>query len=158
MPLRNRKSSHRSGSGLRKAFSAVPGACDSRLIEDAKLRAQVQSIQRQISFQKPADWNPPLPLATVLNDWYKKNVEKPGKILSGFTELWMQLVPSELCSQTRLVSVSRGVLHVLATNSVVAAELNIHLRQGLSDKLQNLSKGAIFRVKITVDRHLAAQE
>ncbi len=123
-------------------------------IEDAKIRAQALSLQRQISLRRVNAENPPAPLGPILQDWFKQHIAKPGKLLGDITENWIALVPPQLCQHTRLVSLTRGVLHVIASNAVVAAELNIHLRQGLLAKLQNASKGAVYRVKITISSQL----
>ena len=123
-------------------------------IEDAKVRAQALSLQRQISLRRVNAENPPAPLGPILQDWFKQHIEKPGKLLGSITEDWIALMPPQLCRYTRLASLARGVLHVIASNAVVAAELNIHLRQGLLNKLQNASKGAVYRVKITISSQL----
>ena len=123
-------------------------------LEDAKIRAGAFSLQREIALRRSPAQNPPAALGPVLQDWFKKHIEKPGKLLGSVTELWIAMVPEQLCRHTRLVSLTRGVLHVLASDAVVAAELNIHLRQSLLKRLQNSSKGAVYRVKITISSQL----
>ena len=123
-------------------------------IEDTKLRAEAFSLQRQISLRRLPAQNLAAPLGPVLQDWFKQHIEKPGKLLGSVTELWISMVPQQLCEHTRLVSLTRGVLHVLASDAVVASELNIHLRQGLLNRLKNSSKGAIYRVKTTISSQL----
>lgn len=123
-------------------------------IEDAKIRAEAFSLQREMALRRSPAKNQPTALGPVLQHWFKKHIEKPGKLLGSVTELWIAMVPEQLCKQTRLMSLTRGVLHVLASDAVVAAELNIHLRQSLLSRLQNSSKGAVYRVKITISSQL----
>ena len=123
-------------------------------IQDAKIRAQAFSLQRQISMRQIPAKKTPEQLGPILLDWFKQNIEKPGKQLGNVTDIWLSMVPPQLCAKTRLASLTRGVLHVLTSNAVLAAELNIHLRQGLLTRLQNASKGAVYRVKITISSQL----
>lgn len=123
-------------------------------IANAELRAQALELERKISFHRRTDPPPATLLGPTLKDWYQRHVEKPGKVLASITESWIALVPPDICKHTRLASLTRGVLHVLVSNSVFSSELNIHLRQGLLFRLQNASKGAVYRVKITISSQL----
>ena len=90
-------------------------------------------------------------LGDVLIPWYQKNVDLPGQKLSGITELWAELVPERLLSHTRLVGFVRGTLSVAIDHATARMELDHLLRQGLLRQLQTGSKGAIFKVKTSID-------
>ena len=84
---------------------------------------------------------------------FKQQVEKPFKQLGDLTELWGQLVPEHLARQSRLESLSRGVLRVSVSSSAHLFELDGLLRQGLTQRLISAHKGSAFRrVQLRVGR------
>lgn len=80
-----------------------------------------------------------------LTKQFKKDVAKPFKQLGDLTELWMQLLPSHLVERTRLVGLSRGVLHVEVDNPAAHFEIDRLLRGGLQKQLIEGHKGPAFR-------------
>ncbi|MGB0768148.1 MAG: hypothetical protein ACPGYV_10605, partial [Phycisphaeraceae bacterium] len=51
-----------------------------------------------------------------MTDQFKRDVAKPFRQLGDLAVLWRELVPGPLVQRTRLVGLSRGVLHVEADN------------------------------------------
>ena len=90
-------------------------------------------------------------LGDILVPWYQKNVDQPGQKLAGIIELWAELVPERLATQTRLVGFVRGTLSVAVDHATARTELDYLLRQSLLRQLQTGSKGTIFRVKTSID-------
>lgn len=76
---------------------------------------------------------------------FNRDVAKPFKQLGDVTELWRELVPSHLVERTRLVGLSRGVLHVEVDNPAAHFEIDRLLRGGLQKQLIQGHKGPAFR-------------
>ena len=80
-----------------------------------------------------------------LADQFKREVAKPYKQLGDLSELWAELVPAHLIERTRLVGLSRGVLHVEVDNPAAHFEIDRLLRGGLQKQLIDGHKGPAFR-------------
>lgn len=76
---------------------------------------------------------------------FKKDVAKPYKQLGDLSALWQQLLPAKLVDKSRLVGLSRGVLHVEADNAAASYEIDRLLRAGLQKQLIQSHKGPAFR-------------
>ncbi|MFK7788871.1 MAG: DciA family protein [Phycisphaeraceae bacterium] len=80
-----------------------------------------------------------------LTKQFKKDVAKPFKQLGDLSDLWRELLPSHLVERTRLVGLSRGVLHVEVDNPAAHFEIDRLLRGGLQKQLIEGHKGPAFR-------------
>ncbi len=80
-----------------------------------------------------------------IEDQFKREVTKPHKQVNALAELWEQLVPDDLRQQTRLESLTRGVLKVCVESSAVRFELDRLLRDGLERELITRCTGPVFR-------------
>ena len=80
-----------------------------------------------------------------LTKQFNRDVAKPFKQLGDLTALWLQLLPSHLVERTRLVGLSRGVLHVEVDNPAAHFEIDRILRGGLQKQLIEGHKGPAFR-------------
>lgn len=83
--------------------------------------------------------------APVLQDVFKREIEKPHKQLGMMVELWEKLLPPELAAHTRLESLVKGTLRVVVDSSPRLYELDRLLRTGTQDKLITSFKGPAFR-------------
>ena len=80
-----------------------------------------------------------------LTKQFHRDVAKPFKQLGDLTELWVGLLPAHLVERTRLVGLSRGVLHVEVDNPAAHFEIDRLLRGGLQKQLIEGHKGPAFR-------------
>jgi Dna[CI] antecedent, DciA len=86
-----------------------------------------------------------------MRDQFKRDVQKPYEQLGDLTDIWSELVPEELSTHTRLVSLSRGVLRVSVDSSGRLYELDRLLRSGVFDELITRHRGkAVRRVDLKV--------
>lgn len=113
-------------------------------------KLKVYSLEHLLRNKRTFRTAPAAKLGDVLAGWYEKEVRKPADRLDGVAELWMAHCPPAILPHTRLVGLVRGTLTVSADSSVVRAQLDGVLRQGLAKQLQALAKGAVYRVKTVV--------
>jgi hypothetical protein len=90
-------------------------------------------------------------LGDILNPWFDKTIQKPSEKLDCVADLWLQLVPKKLADHSRIIAFHRGVLTVALEHATLKAELDGLMRQGLERKIQTASKGAVFRIKTSID-------
>jgi len=88
--------------------------------------------------------NPDLSLGFVAEQ-FKRDVAKPFKQMGDLAVLWRELVPAALVERSRLVGLSRGVLHVEVDNPAAHFEVDRLLRGGLQKQLIQSHRGAAFR-------------
>jgi hypothetical protein len=113
-------------------------------------RLKVFSLQTLLTNKRSKETRDTAKLGEVLLPWFEKMVEKPAEKLDGILELWLSLAPANLKDRARLLSFVRGTLTIAVDSSTLRAELDANLRQGLLRQLQTVSKGAIYRVKTSV--------
>jgi len=70
-----------------------------------------------------------------LRQQFERQIEKPARQLGDLGEVWRELVPGDLVEQTRLESLSRGVLKVAARSAGAHYELDRLLRGGLQRQI-----------------------
>lgn len=88
---------------------------------------------------------------SFMTEQFKRDVAKPYKQLGDLAELWCELVPAALVQRSRLIGLSRGVLHVEVDNPAAHFEVDRLLRGGLLKQLIQSHKGpAIRKVQIKV--------
>lgn len=114
-------------------------------------KVKVYSLQSLLTNKRNFKKREPSRLHEVLEPWFEKHVAKPGQKLAGVYDLWLQLLPPSIVENSRLITLTRGTLNVALPNAPARAQLDALLRQGLEQKLQLNSKGAIYRVKTSVD-------
>lgn len=86
-----------------------------------------------------------------MRERFKREVQKPYEQLGELADVWTELVPKELASHTRLMSLNRGVLRVAVDSSGRLYELDRLLRSGVFDQIVTRHKGkAIRRVELKV--------
>ncbi|MCU0688182.1 MAG: DUF721 domain-containing protein [Phycisphaerales bacterium] len=78
-----------------------------------------------------------------------KQVRAQVRGLSDAADVWRTVVPQDLGSECRLISVKRGVLAVVAPNASVRYRLDSWLRAGGEKALASASRG-VTKVKLTV--------
>ncbi len=74
----------------------------------------------------------------------QRQAKKFGKI----ADLWQQIVPERLASESVIESFNRGVLTVGVPSSSVRFNLDEQLRAGLLDRLRRGYPGSLHRVKV----------
>ena len=142
-----------SGEGSGKTSAAQGKGADTAIVnlEMKGDRLKVFSLHTLLTNKKRRETREVAKLGDVLIPWFEKMVSKPAEKLEGIAELWQALVPANLVSRSRLVGFQRGVLMVALDSATVRAELDAQLRGGLLQKLQTESRGALFRVKMSVE-------
>ena len=114
-------------------------------------KVKVYSLQNLLRAKRSFKRVDPPSLGEVLQPWFDRQIQKPGEKLEGIMELWLKLLPAPLADRTKLAGLNRGTLLVHVASSPVRSELDSLLRQGLLHQLQTLTKGAVFKVKTSVD-------
>jgi len=96
--------------------------------------------------------NRPAPEVAVgpIVEGLEKQLAKGHKQFGKVVELWLELVPEELASKTRLASLSRGVLTVEVPDSVAMYELDRLLRSGVERELRERCKAPVRSVRVKV--------
>src|SRR5262249_34698819 len=79
-----------------------------------------------------------------------RDLRRMAKGLGPLAAAWDEIMPSEVASRTSLLSVSRGVLTVRATDTGVLHALSQALRAGAEERLIRRSPVPIRRVRITI--------
>ena len=96
-----------------------------------------------------------------LSEQFNREVAKPYQQLGDLAVLWRELVPPALVERSRLIGLSRGVLHVEVDNPAAHFEIDRLLRGGLQKQLIQSHKGPAFRrvsVKVVGRREGAATD
>jgi hypothetical protein len=132
------------------ARSNAPSTEDISNLEMQGDRLKVFSLQTLLTNKRSKETRETAKLGEVLLPWFEKMVEKPAEKMEGVLELWMELAPAALRDRCRLTGFQRGTLTIAVESATVRAELDARLRQGLLRQLQTRSKGAVFRVKTSV--------
>ncbi len=78
-------------------------------------------------------------------------VRKLRRQFATIADAWMTIVPEALAAQTRLESVSRGILNVKVPNAAIRFELDRFLRSGGEAKLLASFPLAIRRIRIGLE-------
>ncbi len=133
--------------------SASPPAVAPENISNLEMRGdrlKVFTLQTLLTNKRSKETRDTAKLGEVLLPWFEKMVEKPAEKLDGVLELWLSLAPANLKERARLLTFQRGTLTIAVDSSTLRAELDARLREGLLRQLQTASRGAIFRVKTSV--------
>lgn len=67
-----------------------------------------------------------------------------------FVDVWSQIVPTDLETQSRVVGMRGGVAHVVCQSSAAKFELDRALRQGLEQELRSAYSSTLVKVKVTL--------
>lgn len=127
---------------------AVAGIGNVEMVGD---KVKVYSLQHLLHNKRDFKRREASKLGEVIGPWFEKEVARPGKQLAGVWELWVAEVPAAIVAESRLAGMLRGTLSVQVSSAPVRAELDSLLRRGLLRRLQELSRGVIYRVKTLVD-------
>lgn len=76
--------------------------------------------------------------------------QKTHKRLGRLIDLWEQLVPEKLASQTAITSLRAGTVHVAAADAATHYEIDRLLREGLEQQLRASYQGTLVRVRVKV--------
>jgi hypothetical protein len=113
-------------------------------------RLKIYSLQNLLTNKRSPETRDVARLGDVLLPWFERSVSRPGDKLDGVSDLWQKLVPRGLVDRSRLLGLHRGTLSVALDSAPVRAELDGLLRGGLLRELQVHSRGAVYRVKTSV--------
>ena len=119
-------------------------------LERAGDRLKVYSLHNLLTNKRSPETRDMAKLGDVLLPWFEKSVARPANQLKGVFELWQQHVPPALRERCRLLSLVRGTLGVALDSTTVRAEFDAQLRGGLLRTLQIESRGAIYKIKTSV--------
>jgi hypothetical protein len=93
-----------------------------------------------------------------MQEQFKREVAKPYRQLGGLAELWRELLPAHLVQRSKLVGLSRGVLHVEADSPAAHFAIDQHLRGGVMRELIARHRGpAIRRVQVRLGTRAATE-
>lgn len=82
---------------------------------------------------------------------FQREVAKPYKQLGGLSALWRELLPPHLVARSRLIGLSRGVLHIEADSPAAHFAIDQLLRGGVQRELATRHHGpAIRKVQVRV--------
>lgn len=112
-------------------------------MESDPAKEQLERLRERLRLSKKLP-NPDLSMG-FLADQFKRDVAKPYKQLGDLAELWATLVPAALVERSRLVGLSRGVLHVEVDSPAAHFEVDRLLRGGLQKQLIQGHRGQAFR-------------
>lgn len=76
--------------------------------------------------------------------------QRREKNLGELTDLWIESLPTELASRTKLLTFRGGVLNVAVDSSSTMYQLDRLLREGLEAKLRAQYRGSLSRVRLSV--------
>jgi hypothetical protein len=76
--------------------------------------------------------------------------QKTHKQLGCLIDLWEQLLPEKLASQTAITSLRGGTVHVAAADAATHYEIDRLLREGLEQQLRASYRGTLVRVRVKV--------
>ena len=147
-------SPRKASGGLQARSTARPMAEPQFSTLRPQLACQAQQLEKQISFKIPRSRYLPKPLEYHIKRCYSQCVGQSADVLSAISDTWQNALPDALLNDVRPVTVTRGILHVLATSSSAADALDRRLRDDLLARLKIASTGRIFKAKVTVDRTL----
>ena len=81
------------------------------------------------------------------------NQASQAKRKSGsFIDVWSQIVPTDLETQSRVVGLRGGVAHVVCQSSAAKFELDRALREGLEKELRSAYSSTLVKVKVTLGK------
>jgi hypothetical protein len=146
-------SSRRSTSSRKPALSLTALAN----LEPIGERQKVISLHMLLTNKKRPETRDAARLGDVLLPWFEKTVAKPTAKLEQVAELWQEHVPANIVRHCRLAGFHRGTLSVQLDSAAVRVELETRLRSGLLRVLQTSSRGALFRVKTSIESHLGKE-
>ncbi|MEM9416145.1 MAG: DciA family protein [Planctomycetota bacterium] len=111
-----------------------------------------EQAQKQLETLRPSRSLPRRDMSLgFLNEQFKQDVAKPYKQLGDLSAIWLELMPPHLVARTRLIGLSRGVLHIEADSSAAHYEIDQLLRGGAKRELIKRHKGpAIRKIQIKV--------
>jgi hypothetical protein len=103
------------------------------------------------------DWRNPKPRDLSLRfmqDQFDKKIARPHRQMGALAKLWQQLLPPALVERTALDGFARGVLSVQVADSSTLYEIDRLLRGGLEMQLQQTSRTALKKVRLSVNSKL----
>ena len=123
-------------------------------LKHAKENADIACLSRQLRYARPTDSHPPKSIHDFLEPIIKQNLQHRSAILTQVGELLMRTLPKKIGSSIALGNFYHGTLHVYTTSAPAKSELDRMLRQGLDEQVQIATKGAVLKVRTTIDREL----
>ncbi len=79
-----------------------------------------------------------LSFGKVVDNYMRRRVYPRQKKLQRIAQAWSELLPDDICQHCCLEDYSRGILKVLVDSPIYLSELNMLVREGLADHIQDL--------------------
>ena len=87
---------------------------------------------------------------TELVQSFEDRANQARRKLGSFIDVWSQIVPTDLETQSRVVGLNGGVAHVVCKSSAAKFELDRALREGLEQQLRSAYSSTLIKVKVTL--------
>lgn len=78
----------------------------------------------------------------------QRDARRTNRHLGDFITHWQELLPEKIASGTSVESVRGGTIHVRATNSAIAFEVDRLLREGVLAKLRSACSITVADIKV----------
>lgn len=87
---------------------------------------------------------------TELVQTFEDRANQAQRKAGSFVDVWSQIVPTHLETQSRVTGMRGGVAHVVCQSSAAKFELDRALRQGLEQELRMAYSSTLIKVKVTL--------
>lgn len=87
---------------------------------------------------------------TELVQSFEDRANQAQRKAGSFIDVWSEIVPADLETQSRVIGLRGGVVHVVCQSSAAKFELDRALREGLEQELRNAYSSTLTKVKVTL--------
>ncbi len=149
--------------GIEKKTPSVQDAAGtssdaSFLLAQNRQQSRMETLSRIIRSRPPLDRHPPERIGNFLPEWFDRNVEKPGVLLTDIVELCKAELPRQLYDAVALAGIHRGSLTIYVQSAAAKAEIDSCLRSSLVSKIQTRTHGVVQKVRTVVNRSMASND
>lgn len=132
----------------KKCGGATESAAKSMGVECEGVGGSVGGLERIRERRSPKQrtWTIDKSIESIRN--HNRRIQKR---FGELTDLWSEILPSELVSESRLLLLRGGILTVGVTTSAIAYELDRLLREGLESELRKRYRGTLTRIRLRID-------
>lgn len=81
---------------------------------------------------------------------FEDRANQAQRKMGSFIDVWSQIVPKDLETQSRVVGLRGGIAHVVCQSSAAKFELDRALREGLEHELRSAYSSTLVKVKVTL--------